>query len=258
MARRPSPALVISLVALFVSLGGVSYGVATGFIDSREIKNNTVRSKDVRNNNLTGKDIKNLTGGDVLNDRLTGADVNEGTLGEVPRATGATNADNATNLANFTPVALKTATPNVAATDADARADAPKIPLFSKGQLSIYGKCFRNSADGDIFVGTYIETSAEGALFDSNNDGKDGGPAEADFLNPDTPETEREIDLTELTAAVDASIDNDAEADVYAVTPDGAAFQYFSTSGVHQGELALANGAWGAGDGCLWRGLAFG
>ena len=50
LRRRPSPALVIACIALFVSLGGVSYGVATGFIDSREIKNNTIRSKDMRNN----------------------------------------------------------------------------------------------------------------------------------------------------------------------------------------------------------------
>ena len=42
LRRRPSPALVISCIALFVSMGGVSYGVATGFIDSREIRNNTV------------------------------------------------------------------------------------------------------------------------------------------------------------------------------------------------------------------------
>jgi hypothetical protein len=49
LRRRPSAALAISMVALFVSLSGVSYGVATGFIDSREIKNNTIRGVDIRN-----------------------------------------------------------------------------------------------------------------------------------------------------------------------------------------------------------------
>jgi hypothetical protein len=34
--KRPSPALIVACLALFLSLGGVSYGVATGFIDSRE------------------------------------------------------------------------------------------------------------------------------------------------------------------------------------------------------------------------------
>jgi hypothetical protein len=52
---------VISLVALFCSLGGVSYGLATGSIDSREIKNNTVRSKDIRNNSVRGRDVRNAS-----------------------------------------------------------------------------------------------------------------------------------------------------------------------------------------------------
>ena len=44
LKRRPSPAMVVALIALFVAMGGVSYGVATGSIDGREIKNNTVRA----------------------------------------------------------------------------------------------------------------------------------------------------------------------------------------------------------------------
>ena len=47
LRRRPSPALVIALIALFVSLSGVAYGVATGSIDSREIKDNDVRTRDL-------------------------------------------------------------------------------------------------------------------------------------------------------------------------------------------------------------------
>ena len=44
---------ILGLIALFVALGGTSYAVATGSIDSRELKNNTVRSKDIRNNVVT-------------------------------------------------------------------------------------------------------------------------------------------------------------------------------------------------------------
>jgi len=50
--------MVVALIALFISLGGVSYGVATGSIDSREIKNGTIRGKDVKRNTLTGTRIK--------------------------------------------------------------------------------------------------------------------------------------------------------------------------------------------------------
>ncbi len=76
--QRPSPALIISVVALFISMGGVSYGLATGSIDGREIKNSTIRGPDVRNSTLTGADIRN--------NAVTGADVRESSLGRVPIA----------------------------------------------------------------------------------------------------------------------------------------------------------------------------
>ena len=80
MLRRllPSPAMVVAGIALFVSLGGVSYGLATGAIDSREVKNNSLRSRDVRNGTLTGRDM----GGD----RVGGGAVKESSLGTVPAA----------------------------------------------------------------------------------------------------------------------------------------------------------------------------
>jgi hypothetical protein len=102
--------MLVALLALFLSLGGVSYGVATGFIDSREIKDNTIRSKDVRNstirtqdlrnNEVRGFDIRNSTvrGVDVALNTLTGADVDESKLGKVAaaaKADSATVADSA-------------------------------------------------------------------------------------------------------------------------------------------------------------------
>jgi hypothetical protein len=54
---RPSPAMVVALMALFLSLGGVSYGLATGSVDSREIKNGTVRGKDIRNRTIRFRDV---------------------------------------------------------------------------------------------------------------------------------------------------------------------------------------------------------
>jgi hypothetical protein len=82
--------MIVALIALFVSLGGVSYGVATGYIDGREIKNNAVGTKDLKNNDVRS--------GDVRNNSLTGADVNEASLGPVPRAASADSAANATQL----------------------------------------------------------------------------------------------------------------------------------------------------------------
>lgn len=73
--RRPSPALVIALIALFVSLGGTGYAALT----------------------ITGRNVKNrsLTGADVKRDSLGGAEIREARLGTVPRAAAAARADHA-------------------------------------------------------------------------------------------------------------------------------------------------------------------
>ena len=84
---RLSPATVIASIALFVSLGGVSYGVATGSIDSREIKNNNIRGKDIRTGTVASSD--------VADNSLTGGDVVESSLGTVPNATNAGRANTA-------------------------------------------------------------------------------------------------------------------------------------------------------------------
>lgn len=81
--RRPSPALVIACIALFVSMGGVSWAFATGAIDTREIKNETVRNTDIRNGTITTKDLRNneVRGADIRNSTIGGRDVAFNTLG---------------------------------------------------------------------------------------------------------------------------------------------------------------------------------
>jgi hypothetical protein len=149
LSRLPSPALVIACVALFVSLGGVSYGLAQGSIDSREIKNNTIRSKDVRNNTLRTFDIRNnevrgfdirnstIQGRDVAFNTLTGNDVAENSLGKVPSAA---TADTATTATTANSVAtLKTIAPTSLAEGA-----AP-VTLATHGPLTLSAAC---EADG--------------------------------------------------------------------------------------------------------------
>jgi hypothetical protein len=143
--RRPSPALVIACMALFVSLGGVSYGVATGFIDSREIANNTIRSKDVRNGTILTQDIRNnevrgfdirnssLQGRDVAFNTLTGADIEESSLGKVPSAA---TADSAATLAS-----LKTFPRTVLAEG------APPTTLLTHGPLTLTAACVDVAGD---------------------------------------------------------------------------------------------------------------
>jgi hypothetical protein len=158
LRRRPSPALVIACIALFVSLGGVSYAVATGSIDSREIRNNTISSNDVRNNSLRTFDIRNneirgfdvrnssLQGRDIAFNTLTGADINESTLGAVPSATTA---------GSVTP--LKTFAPRLVSEGA-----AP-VTLATHGSVTLSAACVQ-TVGGDTAAQLRIQTSGATAF----------------------------------------------------------------------------------------------
>jgi hypothetical protein len=171
--RRPSPALVISLIALFVSLSGVSYGVATGFIDSRELKNNEVRSidirnnevrtRDLRNNDIRGRDVRNSTvqGRDVALNTLTGDDVNESRLGKVPSAAAADSAVNATNAASAASVASLKPIPRTVLAEG-----AAPVTLLTHGSLTLSAACVGNGVATDAVLRvatTESSSSADGA-----------------------------------------------------------------------------------------------
>jgi hypothetical protein len=143
LKRRPSPALVISLVALFCSLGGVSYGLATGSIDSREIKNNTVRSKDIRNNTVRSGDVRNNTvrSRDVRDFSLLAQDFMPGQLPAGPRGAqgaqgprGPQGPTGPSGAEGFVEVAYNS---------------SGDVPLPANGSASAFAECF----DGFLPVG---------------------------------------------------------------------------------------------------------
>jgi hypothetical protein len=71
----PSPAMIVAVTALVMSLGGSAYALV---ITGKSIKNGSVTNKDIRNRSLTGNDIRK--------DRIGGGAVDEATLGPVPSA----------------------------------------------------------------------------------------------------------------------------------------------------------------------------
>jgi hypothetical protein len=109
----------LGLIALFFALTGTSYAVATGSIDSREIRNNSVRSKDVRNKALLSRDLRDnsvrstdvregtltgtdvfdggLTGADLANSSVEGLDVRDGTVRDADIGANAVSNDELTN-----------------------------------------------------------------------------------------------------------------------------------------------------------------
>ena len=182
LARRPSPAMIVALIALFVAMGGVSYGFATGEIDSREIKNNDVRSLDIRNNQIRTRDLRNnevrgidirnstIQGRDIGLNTVTGEDVKEDTLQKVPSALladTATRADSAGSVDDLT-IVNKT-----------MQLGDPQATLAANGPLTLVGTC-----EGDL-----SNTSAE-LLLDTSEDntfvGSQGASPETD-LDADEP-----------------------------------------------------------------------
>jgi hypothetical protein len=130
-ARLPSPAMLVALAALFVALGGVSYGVATGSIDSREIKNNTVRSVDIRNNEVRGRDIRNSTirSEDIGANQVKGPDVLESSLGLVPQANVANSAGSAGSLSSQQKIGYQ------------AGASTGAQTIYDSGKLKLTASC---------------------------------------------------------------------------------------------------------------------
>ena len=188
--KRPSPALIIACVALFLSLGGVSYGVATGFIDSREIKNNTIRTKDIRNGQVAGADVRNNT--------VQGADINESSLAKVPSATSADSAASAANAATAGNAAH--ATTASSASNADAvggvrerainvrlNGGTPAAKVFRFGGLRIVMDCVTLGGGGDasLFLDSTL-ANAEAVAAGFNNDGAGPGAGNVEeYAAPD-------------------------------------------------------------------------
>jgi hypothetical protein len=84
--RAPSPSMVVALIALFVSLGGSAYAVAT--IGSDDIINGSIRNRDFKDGTLRGQEAKR--------DGFGGGAIKESTLGQVPGAALAVVADGVT------------------------------------------------------------------------------------------------------------------------------------------------------------------
>jgi hypothetical protein len=98
ISRRPSGAMMVAFLALFVAMGGSATAlkgrngvkkddIVRGGVGTSEAANNSLRTQDIRNRTLLDRDHRR--------NGLTGASINEATLGTVPGAFAATNAVNA-------------------------------------------------------------------------------------------------------------------------------------------------------------------
>ena len=103
---RPSPALIVSTIALIVATGGTSYAAFSlpkNSVGTNQLKKSAVTTSKISNGAVTGSKVAKAT--------LAGTNIKLSTLGTVPSATNAnhasaadsaTNATNSTNAANAT------------------------------------------------------------------------------------------------------------------------------------------------------------
>ena len=245
-SRRPTPGFVIGLLALAVALSGTAWAATK--IDTEDIKSKAVTKKKLDTAAVTTKKIAD---GAVSSAKVADGAVTEAKIAD-SAVTGAKVADdslNDTKMSDYEIVggSFIRVVATEAASEAAAQIAAPEVPLYSKGQASIYAKCFRDSTAGEVRGEVYARTSADGAVMAGQDDLPN---ATGTLLDTATIEEDRELDTENETGANSADLD---ESEGMLGTPDGTTLQLLTTIGAKQGVLAGGNGVFGEGNVCLFH-----
>lgn len=99
---RPSPSMLVAMLALIVAMSGSAYAAVT--INGKNIKKGTVTSKQIKDKTITGTDIKNSTigGVDVKGGTLTADKLAAGVIPTIPTIPGPAPIGTATSTTDFT------------------------------------------------------------------------------------------------------------------------------------------------------------
>jgi hypothetical protein len=97
LSYRPSAAMVVALIALFVAMGGTTYAVKRlpkRSVGAPQLKKDAVRTKNIKARNITRSRIakKSIDSDLVGTDALVGKNILESSLGKVPSAKDAEHA----------------------------------------------------------------------------------------------------------------------------------------------------------------------
>jgi hypothetical protein len=147
MSRRPSPALVVAIVALVVAMFGTAYAATQlpkNSVGTKQLKANAVTKAKIKKNAITTAKIKKnaVTGAKVKDHSLTGNDINLDKLGTVPLA-------NVANTANA--LAPMEATHQVGAPGEPAFLDGSSNPPSEEG-FSFVPVGFYKDHDGVVHL----------------------------------------------------------------------------------------------------------
>lgn len=239
---------IVATLALFIALGGVSYAAVKlpkNSVGEKQIKKNAVTSKKIKKNAVTGDKIKPGT--------IKGTDISLASLGQVPSAANAVNANRAASAASSdqtVAVSKRVGASPAGGSQDDSRQNSPEILLASNGQVSVYGKCYLYS--NTVYAELLEKTTADGALSSlySNNYYYGGGG----YLNTSTPENQRFIGYTSASSNYGYYMTQ-----YYGMGtlfgPDGNGLNFQYGVWAKQGNVATyGNGAYGAGNVCIFSG----
>ena len=205
---RPSPALLVAIVALFMALGGTSYAALK--ITGKNVENSSLKGVDIKNKSLEEKELKP--------DTLTGGRINEATLGTVPNAEHANNADNA--------ISAQTA---AKAADSDAVGGIPAAQLMTT-KTRAYEATISPTVDfpngsvlrslTDLPPGTYVVT-ARLNYYNPGADGQESCTLEVPSTNDVSTFTVESGD-TEAISLMEVTSSNSVWAASVSCTSDGS------------------------------------
>jgi hypothetical protein len=215
-----------------------------GAVTSAKLLDAAVTTAKILDDAITGEKIAGaaITAAKIANGAITAAKIADGAI------TGqqvAPNGLDSSNISDYKSAGTEPVTAVDGADFATARGAAAPQELFSKGQLSIYGKCFRDTSTDTVYAHVYVATTADGAILDAD-DVLDGDP---DFLNVATAEDDRELENNAVAAANAAST---SEGEFLAMSPDGTRIVGQVGIAAKNGTLAGGNGLYGAGNVCLF------
>jgi hypothetical protein len=169
---RPSASMIVALVALFVAMSGTTYAVKRLSLPKRSVGSGQIRKKAIRNYHIKARNVTRtkisrsaIDSSLVQNDSLRGADILEASLGTVPNASKAGNADKVGGL-------------SVQKFSFRGPADAASTSVLAVGGLAITADCN---------TGPALTVSASTTVSDANihSGGTWGGGNQSFYIDDD-------------------------------------------------------------------------
>lgn len=212
---RPSPAMIVALIALFVAMSGTTYAVTR--LPSRSVGSSQIKSKAVVTRTLKARAVTRtkiarnaIDSSLVQNDSLRGTDILEASLGTVPFATKAANTDKvgglnvqkfsfrvsagtaSTNVLNVGGLAINAACNLGTALSVSAGTAVGGANVHSGGTWGAVNQSFYGE-DDSFDVGNTFDPLQSGTTGSTNLNGTlvyarpDGGVVTVEFLADESP-----------------------------------------------------------------------